>query len=65
MIISSVQADTMMDNLAKLSCKYLADKVNTNNETELEQFTAWLNSFTKEQFMIVCKVLNIQEVFKE
>lgn len=65
MIISNVQADTMMDNLAKLSCEYLADKVNTNNEVELEQFTAWLNSFTKEQFMIVCEVLNIQEVFKK
>lgn len=65
MIISNVQADTMMNNLAKLSCEYLADKVNTNNEIELEQFTAWLNSFTKEQFMIVCEVLNIQEVLKE
>lgn len=65
MIISNVQADTMMDNLAKLSCEYLAHKIDTSNETELEQFTAWLNSFTKEQFMIVCEVLDIQEVLKE
>lgn len=65
MIISNVQANAMMDNLAKLSCEYLAHKVDTNNETELKQFTVWLNSFTKEQFMIVCEVLDIQEVLKE
>lgn len=56
-----------MDSLVELTCNYylrnyLCNMVNVDDEEELEYFTEWVNSFTREQFMIICDTLEISEV---
>lgn len=62
MNITQTKANELMDSLAKLACNYLCNMVDIDDEEELEHFTEWINSFTREQFMIICNTLEISEI---
>lgn len=62
MNITQTKANELMDSLAELTCNYIGNMVNVDDDEELEYFTEWVNSFTKQQFMTICDTLEISNV---
>lgn len=62
MNITQNQADEIMNSLARLTCNYLGSIVNVDDEKELEDFTEWVNSLVRTQFITICDILEISNV---
>lgn len=62
MNITQNQADEIMNSLARLTCNYLGNMVDLDNEKELEDFTEWINSLVRMQFITICDILEVSNV---